>query len=84
MIKIEDAQKQVDNNYNFFKTKIVSLKEKYLNKFALLHDQEILEFFDSEDDAIKIGTRDYGEGCFSVQQVNDQPADLGYQSYVIV
>ncbi len=84
MENIEKAKKEVRENYDFFKTQISQLKDGYLNKFALLHHKEITNFFTSEDDAIEIGIEKYGEGKFSVQQVNDSNIELGYQSHVII
>ncbi len=81
---VEKAKKEVDMNYDFFKAQISQLKSDHLNKFVLLHDKKISNFYTSEDDAIKIGTEKYGEGNFSVQQVNDSSIELGYQSYVII
>ncbi len=81
---VEKAQKEVNRNYDFFKTQISQLKSDHLNEFALLHDKKISKFFTNEDEAIKIGTKKYGEGSFSVQQVNDSSIELGYQSYVII
>jgi len=81
---IESAKLEVSNNFKYFKSQVSKLKEDHSKKFALLHKMEIVEFFDSENDAIKIGIKSYGEGCFSVQQVADRSIDLGYQSYVII
>lgn len=81
---IKKAQKEVDSNYDFFKTQIAQLKNDHLNEFALLHNKKINSFFISEDDAINVGTEKYGEGNFSVQQVNDNSIELGYQSHVII
>lgn len=81
---VENAKKEVDRNYDFFKTQILQLKIEHLNKFALLHNKKIVNFFISEDDAIEIGTEKYGEGHFSVQQINDNAIELGYQAYVII
>lgn len=81
---VEKAKKEVNENYDFFRTQISQLKDEHLNEFALLHDKEISNFFINEDDAIKIGIEKYGEGSFSVQQVNDSHIELGYQSYVII
>lgn len=81
---LEKANREVSENYTFFQTQLEELKKDHFNQFALLHQKKIIEFFNDEDDAIKIGKRDYGEGGFSVQQVNDQIIDLGYQSYVVI
>ena len=84
VVDIAKTQKEVDGNYDFFKTQISQLKSYHLNEFALLHNKKINDFFVNEDDAIKIGIEKYGEGNFSVQQVNDSSIKLGYQSYVII
>ena len=84
MNAVEKAQNEVDNNYKFFQTKLEELKNDHLNEFALLYKKEIIDFYFNEDDAIKIGIDKYGEGNFSIQQVNDGIIELGYQSYVII
>jgi len=81
---IESAKLEVDDNFTYFKSQISKLKENHSKEFVLLHKKEIIEFFDSENDAIKIGITNYGEGCFSVQQVAGNSIDLGFQSYVII
>lgn len=78
------AKEEVSNNYNFFQEKLPELQKYHLGKFALLHKRQIIDYFVSEDDAINIGIKDYGEGCFSVQEVANQVIDLGYQSHVIL
>lgn len=75
------ATREVDANFTYFETKLPKLKKDHLKEFALLHKQQIIDFFKDEDDAIQIGFKDYGEGRFSVQQVADNRIDLGYQSY---
>ena len=79
-----NANAEVDNNYAYFKSHFSEFEKTYPEKFALLHKEQAIEFFDHENDAIKAGMKDYGEGCFSVQQVADNSIDLGYQSYVII
>ncbi|SMM99173.1 hypothetical protein SPONN_1902 [uncultured Candidatus Thioglobus sp.] len=78
------AQKEVDNNFAFFKTHLAEFKKNHFQEFALLHNRQAIDFFESENDAIKIGMKEYGEGDFSIQQVADTKIDLGYQSYVII
>ncbi len=80
---------EVDNNFAYFKTKLAGLKQTHFKEFVLPHKKQVIGFFESENDAISndaisIGTKDYGKGCFSVQQVIDAKIDLGYQSCVII
>lgn len=74
---------EVDNNFAYFKTKFSEFKKTHFKEFVLLHKEQAIDFFESENDAIKIGMKDYGEGNFSVQQVADIKIDLGYQSCVL-
>jgi hypothetical protein len=81
---VESAKLEVDDNFTYFKSQVSKLKENHSKEFALLHKKAIIEFFESENDAIKIGIKNYGEGCFSVQQVAGDSIGLGFQSYVII
>lgn len=69
---------EVDNNFVYFKTQLAELKKTHLKEFVLLHKRQIVKFFESENDAIRIGMKDYGEGHFSVQQVADTKIDSRY------
>ena len=83
MNALEKAQLEVDKNFEFFKSKLQKLKIDHANKFALIHHQEIIAYYNDEMDAIDTGIREYDYGNFSVQQVAEKPIDLGYQSNVI-
>lgn len=82
--EIASAKRVVDENFEYFKSRLPELKTAHSNEFTLLHEQTIVDFFESENDAIKEGMKNYGEGKFSVQKVADDHIDLGYQSYVII
>lgn len=81
---LENAKTEVSANFEYFKSKLPELTRTHPKKFVLLHHKQIISFFESENDAFNIGMRDYGEGCFSIQQVTDSRIELGYQSYVII
>ncbi len=81
---LSEAMAEVSANFKYFQSHLPELKKMHLNEFALLHKEKIIEFFESENDAIKIGMRDYGEGCFSVQQVADTVIDLSHKPHIIV
>lgn len=76
--------REVKANFKYFRSVLPELMKNHYKEFALLHDKEIVAFLESENDAIKIGKRDYGTGGFSVQQVVDARIDLGYQSHLIL
>jgi hypothetical protein len=75
---------QVDTNYAAFKTLLPALLAKHAGKFALLHNGEVVEFFDTPRDAFLAGQKLYeSQDDFSVQEVKDTPVDLGYFSYAL-
>ncbi len=76
-------QEQVESNYRAFVKMLPTLLEPHAGKFALMHDGEIVEFFDTARDAYVTGQRLYPGASFSVQEVIDRPADLGFFSHAV-
>ena len=72
-------------NFKFFnKNKDKFLQDGRVGKFALLKDKKVIQWFDTFNDAIETGKRQFGEGEFSVQELKkiDNIANLGFFSYV--
>ncbi len=74
-------QQEVDANYEVFKAKLPELMQTHPNRFALMHNQEVLACFDTSRDAIAAGNK-LIDGHFSVQQITHHSIDLGYFSHV--
>ena len=77
------AEKEVSENYKYFKKMQAKWLDGHLSDYALIHKQKLVAFFESEKDAVHTGVRDYGWGNFSVQSVRNEPVDLGHQSNVL-
>ena len=75
------GRSEVSRNYEAFVRKLPKLLSTHRGKFALMHGAEIIDFYDSAGDAYKVGVKHYGEGAFSVQEVTDLRADLGFFSH---
>ena len=75
------GRSEVARNYEAFVRKLPELLSTHRGKFALIHDAKIADFYDSAGDAYKAGVKHYGEGAFSVQEVTDLRADLGFFSH---
>lgn len=80
MADFESKQSQVDANYEIFEKRLSELMLSHAGKFALMHDGEIIEFFDTANDADLTGSHLYTDGLFSVQLVDSAPVDLGFWS----
>lgn len=81
--EIAAAEKEVSANYQYFKKMQPEWRDEHLVEFALIHHQKLVDFFESEKDAIKVGIRYYGVGKFSIQSVKNDPFDLGHQSNIL-
>jgi hypothetical protein len=77
------AQEQIKANYDAFVQKLPDLLATHRDKFALMRDGEIVEFFDTAGDAFRAGQRLYQDQGFSIQEVTDSEVDLGFFSYAV-
>jgi hypothetical protein len=71
---------QIEKNYKAFLAKLPELMTTHAGKFALLHDEEVVEFFDTARDAFSAGQKLYPGNDFSVQKVTTASFDLGFFS----
>ncbi|MDP3938285.1 MAG: hypothetical protein Q8R92_09135 [Deltaproteobacteria bacterium] len=78
-----DLQEEVNANYAVFAEKLPDLLGTHLGKFALMRHGEIIEFFDTARDAYVAGQKLYLDHLFSVQEVIEAPADLGFFSHAL-
>ncbi len=70
---------QAQDNYAAFKNMIFD--KEYNGQFALLHNRELIEVYQTRVDAVKTGQLLYkGLGNFSVQKIGETPASLGFLS----
>ena len=78
-----NIQKEVDENYKAFKELLPELLKDHRGRFALMRDKEVVQIFDSVHDAVVFAKDKYEDELFSVQEVTEQSADLGYFSHAI-
>jgi hypothetical protein len=79
----KDAPSEVRRNYEAFVQKLPEILSLHRGKFALMHDADVVEFFDTAADAFRAGRKLYTEGRFSIQEVTDAVADLGFFSHAL-
>ncbi|MCY4228508.1 MAG: hypothetical protein OXD44_12165 [Gammaproteobacteria bacterium] len=82
MMSINKQQKEVDQNYGAFKLMLPDLLKTDANRYALMHDQQIVACFDTSRDAMEAVRKLLQAKYFSVQLVTNEPVDLGYFSRV--
>jgi len=85
METVMDAARQkyeVDRNYDVFVRLLSALLPEHRDQFALMRDGKIVDFFEKPGDANRVGVEAYPDGVFSIQEVTDEPIDLGFWSHV--
>lgn len=81
MVKLEQAQAEVDRNYEAFRLLLPQLITLHRGKWALLHDGKLTAVFDTSRDARVAGETFYSDAHFSIQEITMQPIDLGWFSH---
>lgn len=74
---------EVDRNYDVFEQLLPGLLATRRGEVALMRGGQVLDFFGSEAVALREGRARYPDGLFSVQEITDRPADLGFFSHAI-
>ena len=75
------SQKTIDANYTAFRKVLPEIMQRQAGRFALMRNEQIVDFFDTASDAVTAGGHLYEDGEFSVQEVMRAPINLGYFSY---
>jgi len=74
--------REVDQNYDAFQRALGSILSEHRNQFALMRNRAIIGFFDKPGQAYRDGKLRFSDGIFSIQEVTDEPIDLGFLSHV--
>ena len=82
MIDRERQRCAVDQNYDAFQRMLASMLGEHRYEFALMRKRAIVDFFEKPGDAYREGVARFGDGVFSIQEVTDEPIDLGFFSHV--
>ncbi len=81
--KSRKQREQVELNFKAFSEKLPELINIQMNKYALMRDGEIVEIYNSWEDAYKTGLRFYEDELFSVQKITNSSVDLGFFSHAV-
>ena len=79
----EARQKQeVERNYDAFMRMLGGLLPNHRDQLALMRDGKVVGFFNTPKEALIAATKSFSDGIFSIQEVTDEPIDLGLWSHV--
>ena len=76
-------QHQVDENYDAFLKLLPDISLGHAGKFAVMHERQVVDYFDSFSDAVRFGNAKFSDGNFSIQEVTAGSASLGFYSYAL-
>jgi len=79
-----DAARQkveVDENYDAFMRMLGSILPEHRDKLALMREGRIVGYFNTPRDALEAASEQFPDGIFSIQEVTDEPIDLGFWSH---
>jgi hypothetical protein len=68
---------EVFQNYDAFVGDLPRLLQSHRGKFAVYHDHVLVKIFDSLSLALSYGDRVYGDKVFSVQEITEEPLEVG-------
>ena len=74
--------REVDENYDAFQRQLGKLLPDHRDEYALMRSRKIVGFYADVGDAFRAGISKFPDQIFSIQEVTDQPIDLGLASYV--
>ena len=79
----KDLQTAIESNFDFFQRNLKEFLLAHRGKFALLRDKEVVGFFDGPGEAYRAGLESYPDEVFSIQEVEDRPAEMGLMSVAL-
>jgi hypothetical protein len=75
-------QAEVERNYDAFVRMLGGILEEHRDQLALMRDGRIVAYFERPGEAHRAGIDRFPDGIFSIQEVTDEPIDLGFWSHV--
>lgn len=79
----EDRQREIDANYDFFQRNLAQYLLNHRGQFALLRSRAIVDFFNGPGEAYRAGLARFPDELFSIQEVEDRPAEMGLMSLAL-
>lgn len=79
---LERQRQEVDRNFDAFTRMLGSILSDHRDQLALMRDGHIIGYFGTPREALQAAHEQFPDGIFSIQEVTDEPIDLGFWSHV--
>ena len=76
-------EQEIDQNFDFFQRNLKRYLKDHRGQFALLRSRRIVDFFDGPGEAFREGLARFPDEMFSIQEVEDRPAEMGLMSLAL-
>lgn len=73
---------EIDGNYDAFQRTLATILPQHRNQHALMRDREIVGYYATVGEAYRAGLERFPDRLFSIQEVTDEPIDLGFFSHI--
>lgn len=74
---------EVDRNYDFFQRNLGVFLSSHRGEYALLKDRQLVDFFSGPGEAYRAGLARFPDEIFSIQEVSEDPVQLGHMSIAV-
>lgn len=78
-----NLDREIDQNYARFRELLPQILPGHAGEFALMRNAAIAEYFQDLGSAVRAGEQRFDDGLYSVQEITDQPVDLGFFSHAV-
>ncbi len=75
-------KQEVDHNYDAFMRMLGDILAVHRDQYALMCDGKIVAYYDTPRELLIAASELFPDGIFSIQEVTDEPIDLGFWSHV--
>ncbi len=72
------VESQLDINQAAYEKVQDQMERRYMGRTVLMHDGNVVEVYNDDEDAYKIGCDKFGLGDFSLVNVGEKPINLGF------
>ena len=79
---VERQRLEVERNYDAFTRMLGSILQDHRDQLALMRDGQVVGYFHTPREALRAATDLFEDGIYSIQEVTDEPIDLGFWSHV--
>lgn len=71
----------LEKEYEYFLANKESLLKKYLNKFIVIIDNQVVGSYATQEEALSESSKKYAVGTFLIQKVSDKAEDIAQRFF---